>query len=303
MAVISSIDPFQHAEAITRHHAKSFYFSSFTLPQEKRRRAYAVYALCRTVDDRIDEAEPGADLTAEIKSLRELLDRIYTAQFTPSDLTTHPWLPATAETLRECEIPPHYFEDLILGVEMDRGPVRLQNWEELDRYCYLVAGVVGLMMTRIFGLVNRQYEAEALDLGRAMQLTNILRDVAEDARKGRVYLPADELSRHGISDADLTQWPALGDWKELITGQIQRARFYYQRSEKGILHLPDDGSRRTVWIMRDVYAGILDAIEQRGGDVFSSRCYVPLYRKCGLVFRRLVLESQKSKINHRPDPS
>jgi len=273
----------------TKFHAKSFYFSSFALPLVKRQRAYAVYALCRLIDDRIDEAPRGEDLAKEVASLRALVDRLYVEELTDEDLAAYPWLPAVDETIRECEIPRAYIDDLIEGVELDQGPVRLKTWAELDRYCYLVAGVVGLIMTRIFGLEDRQYERQAIELGNAMQLTNILRDIAEDLERDRIYLPAEELAGYGITEADLREGKLTPEWIEFMEFQVERAREYYRDSEAGIGHLEADGSQRAVWVMRDVYAGILEEIEKAEYNVFKGRCFVSFSRKCGLVLRRILL--------------
>jgi phytoene synthase len=281
---------YEAARKETKFHAKSFYFSSFALPEVKRQRAYAVYALCRLIDDRIDEAPRGEDLAQEVAALRSLVDRLYAGELSDSDLSSYPWLLAVDETIRQCEIQRSYIDDLIEGVEMDQGPVRLKTWAELDRYCYLVAGVVGLIMTRIFGLEDRQYEKQAIELGNAMQLTNILRDIAEDLGRDRIYLPERELQGYGISEADLKSGKVTPQWIEFMEFQIERAREYYRDSEAGIAHLPDDGSQRAVWVMRDVYAGILEEIEKVNYDVFQGRCYVSFPRKCGLVLRRLVLK-------------
>jgi len=277
---------YMEARRETRFHAKSFYFSSFALPAEKRRNAYAVYALCRFFDDRVDEAETSEAQEQAVDDIKELLDRIYhSGKLTPN----LPWLPATRKTIEVCDVPKAYFLDLLEGVALDRGTVRLMDWPELDRYCYLVAGVVGLIMTRVFGLEDRRYEKEARDLGCAMQLTNILRDVAEDLEKDRIYLPEEELQRFGMSHASLLSGNPGSGWQSFMEFQIDRARTFYHSSEDGIRHLPDDGSRRTVWVMRDVYAGILDEIQRADHDVFSRRCFVSFPRKCGLVFRRLLL--------------
>ncbi|MEM7290339.1 MAG: phytoene/squalene synthase family protein, partial [Pseudomonadota bacterium] len=196
---------------------------------------------------------------------------------------------AVEETICECDIPRAYIDDLIEGVELDQGAVRLKTWSELDRYCYLVAGVVGLIMTRIFGLADRQYEQQAIELGNAMQLTNILRDIAEDLERDRIYLPEEELSGYGITETDLRSGKVTPQWVEFMSFQIERAREYYRDSEAGIAHLDADGSQRAVWVMRDVYAGILDEIERAEYNVFQGRCFVSFPRKCGLVLRRLLL--------------
>lgn len=277
---------YEAARKLTKFHAKSFYFSSFALPSMKRRHAYAVYALCRHIDDRIDEAGPDVDLSQRVAELRAMLARVYEGRADATDDSLRPWHPALRETVRSCDIPMQYFEELIEGVEMDQGAVRIVDWEQLDRYCYLVAGVVGLIMTRIFGLQDRTHEKEAIDLGRAMQLTNILRDVREDLERDRVYLPEDELRRFHLQETDLAAGRVTKEWREFMQFQIHRARENYQSSERGIAALPDDGSRRTVWVMRDVYAGILEEIERVDYDVFRGRVHVSFPRKCGLVAAR-----------------
>jgi 15-cis-phytoene synthase len=193
-------DSYEAARAVTRHHAKSFYFSSWALPWEKRRRAYAVYAFCRHMDDVVDEAVAGENLAEALLRLRELTKRIFTGGSTQEDERRHPWLRAFLDTAQVCELPEGYFQDLLTGVEMDQGRVRLRTWAELELYCYHVAGVVGLMMTRVFGLEDRRYEEQALQLGTAMQLTNIIRDVGEDLAMDRIYLPSEELERYGIKE-------------------------------------------------------------------------------------------------------
>ncbi|NJK93166.1 MAG: phytoene/squalene synthase family protein [Blastochloris sp.] len=278
---------YQAARAVTRHHAKSFYFSSFTLPALKRRRAYAVYAFCRHLDDVVDEAEAG-EVLAAVRSLKEMTARVFARQTTARDQEEHPWLAAFLDTAQECEIPESHFQDLLTGVEMDQGRVRLQTWEELDRYCYHVAGVVGLMMTRVFSLEDRSYEQQALNLGTAMQLTNILRDVAEDLHKDRIYLPRTELEEYGITEEMLRAGEYPARWTEFMRFQVARARDYYQASEPGIRALAADGSQRTVWLMRRIYAEILDEIEKVDYQVLGGRVYVSSARKCIIALQTVL---------------
>ncbi len=278
---------YQAARAVTRHHAKSFYFSSFTLPAVKRQRAYAVYAYCRYLDDVVDEAVESQKLDQALTALRALTGRIFSDQSSSGDHLEHPWLEAFLDTVRTCEIPESTFQDLLTGVELDQGRVRLQTWEELDRYCYLVAGVVGLMMTRVFGLADRRFETQALELGTAMQLTNILRDVGEDMAKDRIYLPRAELEQYGITEEDLKDGRYASRWKDFMDFQIGRARDYYNRSEIGIQALPDDGSQRTVWLMRRIYAGILDELEKADYRNLKRRVFVSFPRKCAIALQVL----------------
>jgi phytoene synthase len=273
---------------ITRHHAKSFSFASVFLPAAKRRDACAIYAFCRHADDLLDVAPAGggADPSA---SLRALLDALYAGREGAPDFG-----PAFHEVVTRLAIPRAHFEDLIVGVCSDRGRVRLRDREELRVYCHRVAGVVGLVMARVFGLRDPAGEGAAADLGAAMQVTNILRDVAEDAARDRVYLPADEMARFGVAEEDVLEGRFTPSVAALVADLAGRARELYRRGEAGIPLLPDDGSRFCAWAMREIYAGILDELEARGWDVFSGRARVSLPRKCALAFRAWRRASQAS---------
>jgi phytoene synthase len=182
-------------------------------------------------------------------------------------------------------IPQLLFEELIEGVCMDAGPVRIDNFDELHLYCYRVASVVGLMMSRIFGLKDPAGEERAIQMGVAMQLTNILRDVREDLQMNRIYLPAEELGRFGLTEEDLRLGKVTGSWHEFMKFQIERARRYYREGEKGIHFLAPDGSRMAVALMSRVYSGILSEIERANYDVFRGRVHVSLPRKLGLALQ------------------
>jgi phytoene synthase len=270
--------------SITRHHAKSFYFASHTLPAAKRNHAYAVYAFCRHVDDVIDHAPSSSEIPALVADLENFVQGVFDGSV---DETRTPWLPAFRHTVRACDIPALWFQQLLHGVLLDQGRVRIADWPELDKYCYHVAGVVGLMMTRVFGLADRSHEREAVAMGIAMQLTNILRDVAEDLRRDRIYLPASEMAAHGIDEEFLQRGTVSPAWIHFMKFQIGRARDFYQQAEPGIRALPGDGSRLTTRIMSSVYGGILGEIERAGYNVFRGRVHVPLRRKCLLALRCL----------------
>lgn len=273
---------YREAAVVTRRHAKTFYFCSFGLPLEIRRHAYAVYACCRMIDDEVDRAAPGAAITEVVTRLRGCLDGLYGSEVGEDEPA---WAAAFRATVQEREIPKVFFLDLLTGVEMDQAPVRMRAWPELERYCYHVAGVVGLMMTRVFGLRDRSKEAEAIKLGEAMQLTNILRDVAEDLRMDRIYLPLDELERFGLDEAFLRRGRVTPDWVAFMKFQVERARAAYRAAESGIGALDRNGCQWTVWMMHQVYGGILEEIERAGYDVFTGRCYVGLGRKLALAAR------------------
>ncbi len=275
---------YRHCREVASAHAKSFYFSSFALPPAKRAAAYAIYSFCRYADDTIDVAcEQNPD--AKVAAL-EKLQADYRA-ILAGDAQALPFAPAFADTIIKYSIPEKYFTDLIHGVGMDIGRVRIQNWLELREYCYYVASVVGLIMAVIFGLdaddeAGRQ---NAIELGIAMQLTNILRDVAEDYQRDRVYLPAAELHQAGLSEDDLAGNTASTKLRHFISDQLARARSYYLASEPGIRKLDNDGSQLTVWTMRHVYSGILDQIESADCNVLAGRVATSFLKKLQLGLR------------------
>jgi phytoene synthase len=271
---------------LTRHHAKTFYFASHVLPAQKRSDAYAVYAFCRHVDDQIDLAPDEPAKLRALADLSHLLHSVYAPEGGEHEACfggSLPWLRAFRETVQRRAIPAAYFEDLLTGVEMDRGRVRLQTWEELDRYCYHVAGVVGLIMVHVMTEPAPKLLKPARDLGTAMQLTNILRDIAEDWQRDRLYLPAEELEKFGLTDEDIAQ-KRLGDsFRAMMRYQIGRARAYYSYGEVGIPGLPNDGSRFCARLMSTIYSAILDEIERANYDVFRGRVHVSFARKLWLA--------------------
>ena len=266
---------FSAAREVTRKHAKTFYFASYVLPEEVRRDSYAVYACCRTIDDVVDQAAArGEPVKPEVAG--EVLEKAFGEG---GEAKGEEWMPAFRDTAHRKGLQRRWFEDLTIGVAGDVGPVNVQNWKELDLYCYRVAGTVGLMMMRVFGLEDEATEPRAVDLGRAMQLTNILRDVAEDARAGRIYLPADERKEFGIHKEEILAGRPSGRWREFMEFQVNRARKQYLMAEPGIRQLPRGGPHLATWLMRELYAGILDPIESSGYDVFSRRHSLSLGRK------------------------
>ncbi len=269
---------FESCRLIARHHAKSFYFSSFFLPPAKQKAAYAIYAFCRHADDLLDVSANHA-LGGYREQLTQLLDRLYRGQFEGLLFGE-----AFHRTISDYAIPQSYFEELIEGVCSDRGRVRIANFDELAKYCYRVASVVGLMMSKIFGLSDPHGEKYAMELGTAMQLTNILRDVREDYERDRIYLPQDEMTKFGVTGDDIQNRRVHEAFTALMKFQIERARRFYQESEKGIPMLTNDGSQFTVWAMRWIYAGILDEIEKADYDVYRRRARVSLFRKLCLAW-------------------
>ncbi len=266
---------------VTMEHAKTFYLASFFLPRQKRNACYAVYAFCRYIDDLIDKQ---VDLDNGVIT-RATIDTIITRWQADLDLVyagtsvERPVMLAWADILQNYAIPRTLPDELIEGVMMDsNSSIRIGTFEELYHYCYKVASVVGLMTCEIFGYTNPDTPGYAVDLGIAMQLTNILRDIGEDLSNNRIYLPAEELNQFGLSEHDIASRVLTPQFRELMKFQIQRAREYYRRANIGIQMLEQD-SRLTVRLMSHNYAKILDSIEANDYDVFSRRAYVPLHKK------------------------
>lgn len=264
------------ARAICRHHARSFYFASHFLPAPKRDHAYAVYAFCRLLDDATDEAASAESVDRFVAVLDEVYRGTRATLVMEHERGAHATskagaLEAFAHTVRECEIPKQYFLDLAEGCRMDFTITRYATWADLEQYCYRVAGVVGLIMCHVFDLRHEAAQAQAIAMGNAMQLTNILRDVREDLDRGRIYLPREDLVRFGVTDEEFESRRTTPHLAEMIAFQIGRARSLYTEGACGLAWLPDDGSRLTASVMSVVYAGILEAIERNCLDVFAGR--------------------------------
>ena len=263
-------DPYRAAQAVTKKHAKSFYFASPFLPRQKRRDAFAVYALCRRLDDAVDEAPDEATAIEEVAAFGRTLDRCYANHPLDDDV-----LEAARQTIARCAIPREHFDELAEGCRMDLTVTRYADWPALEQYCYRVAGVVGLIMCRVFDLQDASAEPNAVAMGNAMQLTNICRDVKEDFDRGRIYLPLDEMNAAGVSEDDLAAMcdgsPVTDNFRAFLRSQMQRATDLYERGRLGLPALPRDGSRQTAAVMAHVYGGILDVIQKADCDVFSAR--------------------------------
>jgi 15-cis-phytoene synthase len=297
MNVGHSVDTFDQARLYARHYAKTFYFASHVLPREKREAAYAVYAFCRRADNIVDDAgnEPSAQRRAVVL-LAELRDELHDVYDGPAD--GRRWS-ALRSTVRSFGIPRIHFLDLLRGVEMDLLKCRFATFAELEEYCYCVASVVGLIMARIFGAFSPEALRHASELGTAMQLTNILRDVGEDLRMDRIYLPQDELTRFSVSESDLRAGNPEGALRELLEFQVTRARTYYQLAGPGIAMIPDDGSRFCAEMMSRLYGRILDVVEANGYDVFTRRAHVPLPTKIRIA-ARIGLRKKKNRLAAPP---
>lgn len=271
---------FELCSEITRDHSKSFYFSSSFLPSEKRRAIRAFYAFCRSTDDMVDvlcqtESEARGALEAWRRSSR----------LSASELD-NPVLAAWTFIRDQYAVPQQYVEELIDGCEMDLTVKRYETWEQLAHYCYCVASTVGLITMHVVGVVDdaaATFESSrqaAIDLGIALQLTNILRDVGEDLGRGRIYLPQEDLRRFGTTEDDLRAGVIDDRFRALMRFQIDRANALYDASLPAIASLKRDG-RVAVGAAALLYRGILGKIVENGFDVFHRRAHLSFHDKVG----------------------
>ena len=279
---------------ITRSAAKNFYYGILVLPRERRDAICAVYAFMRHSDDLSDE--PGLPPPERTEKLEAWLDALH--DVVNGGAHDNPVLLAVADAQRRFKIPLHLFDDLVHGTEMDvrsealatGGPVvRYRSFEELRRYCYHVASVVGLICIRIFGYEDPAAEPLAERCGLAFQLTNILRDVREDALMNRVYLPEEDLASFGRSAEELTParlnngFDAMA-FRPVLEFEARRARELYQSADE-LLPLIDEESRPALWVLVEIYQRLLRKIEASGFDVFRRRVRLSTLEKLTIVSR------------------
>jgi len=282
----------------------SFYYSFLVLPPRKRRAIVAVWDFCRAVDDAVDEVVPehewAGGLTADARAKASLqiagwrseLEAVYTGTpALPQGVALQPFV-------REFGLPRVHFEQLIEGVEMDLVCSRYQTFDALSEYCRRVASAVGLICLEIFGYRDPGSKAYAESLGMALQLTNIVRDVGTDLRRGRIYLPTEDLRRFGVGEADLQRAVVSDAVAALLRFECDRARDYYRRAA---VQLPPVDARSLVAaeIMGGIYYGILRRIERAGYDVFSQRIRVPRPQRALIALRiwlGTLLSSRNSKL-------
>ncbi|WP_448563750.1 15-cis-phytoene synthase CrtB [Trichothermofontia sp.] len=278
---ISLDEAYELCRQTTATYAKTFYLGTLLMLPPKRRAIWAIYTWCRRTDELVDG--PRARLTTP-----ETLDR-WERQL-EAVFAGHPWDEfdlALVDTLERFNLDIQPFRDMIAGQRMDLVRNRYETFEDLYLYCYRVAGTVGLMSVAVMGADPQAYNApwdgekapyqpvaEAVTLGIANQLTNILRDVGEDARRGRIYLPLQDLALFNYTEQDLFNGVVDDRWRELMRFQIQRARKYFSEAEAGVRFLSPD-ARWPVWTALMLYRRILNAIEQNHYDVFRKRAYVP----------------------------
>jgi phytoene synthase len=279
---------YAECRAIARREAKNFYFAFVALPEARRNAICAIYAFMRQADDLADDESISRD--ARRMQLDSWLGRWHAAS--EGGGTSDPVFVAVRDATERFAIPESLLDELVAGVTMDlqagenAEPDTYATFSELYRYCYLVASVVGLVCIRIFGYSDPRAEKLAEETGIAFQLTNILRDVAEDAERRRVYLPLEMMARHGVKVEGLlgrtAGSPPSGNERALLEEIGGRAEQYY-RSAQELLPLIDRESRPALWVLVRIYHGLLKRIEAADYDVFSQRTRVPMVEKLGIL--------------------
>ena len=249
---------YAHCVSVARERARNFYWSFVLLPRDKRRAMCAIYAFMRECDDLSDGERASAEAMRE---WRADLDRTLAGE-----AAGHPLWPALLDTVNRYRIPHHYLHEMIDGVQSDLTAHEFETFDELYRYCYLVASVVGLTIIHIFGFEDPAALPLAEKCGIAFQLTNIIRDVGEDRDQGRVYLPQEEIRRFGVALLDKDS-PEL---RRLLAGMAARAEAYYDES-RPLLQLIQRDSRASLWALIEIYSRLLKRIEGAGYDVLSRR--------------------------------
>jgi phytoene synthase len=272
---------FEYTRRLAKASRSNFYYAFLFLPREKREAITTAYAFCRQTDDLIDDATSLAAATEALKGWRAELDRCC------AGTATHPTFRALAEVRTRFSIPQEYFEGIIAGCEMDAAQQRYATFEDLALYCYRVASCVGLICIEIFGYRNPATRQYAKDMGIAFQLTNIIRDVGEDARRGRIYLPQEDLRRFGVPEEDILAGRRTPAFLELTRFQAERARAYFGRAVA-----PSEDRRQLLAaeIMRSIYRRLLETIEANGFPVLGDPVRLSSPRKISLALRTWVTE-------------
>jgi 15-cis-phytoene synthase len=266
------------ATAITRSSNTSFYYSFSLLPKQKREAIHTVYAFCRYTDDIVDEERPEGIKGALLRQWRMELGRAMKGS------SAYPLLNQLNATAERFNIPVEHFYELIHGMEIDLVKTRYTTFEELKEYCYLVASSVGLMCRKIFGYRNESTRDYAVNLGIALQLTNILRDVADDARRGRIYLPLEDLEEFGVTEDDILNLRYTPQFIELMRFECARASHYFDIARDA---LKDEDKRFffAARIMWSIYAHILNRIVASNYNVFERRISISKLLKVLIAFR------------------
>ena len=284
---------FAYARKITAHYSKSFYFSAQMLPSEQRWATFALYGFCRHCDNLIDTPRQRTE-TEILREIQHLTEELQIAYNTGE--SQDPIIRAFILVAKAYGIPIAYPLDLLNGVAMDVQQARYETFDELSLFCYRVAAVVGLMMTSVLGYKDERAFGYAKQLGIAMQLTNILRDVKEDKEMGRIYIPQTELAQFGVTAQDILNEKMTPELRALMKFQVERADQYYTEAIPGISLLKTE-SQYAIYSAARIYRGILRKIEECDYNPFLSRVFVPSTQKIKILLheglRTKILSAQE----------
>ncbi|MEN9868874.1 MAG: squalene synthase HpnD [Pseudomonadota bacterium] len=273
--------PDEYCQQKAAQSGSSFYYSFLFLPVERRRAITALYAFCREVDDTVDEC---SDVEVARNKLNWWRQELITLK---GGTPTHPVTQALAPHMTPFKIELRYLQAIVDGMEMDLNQTRYLDFAGLQRYCWHVAGVVGICSASIFGFTDPQTLKYAEKLGLALQLTNIIRDVGEDARIGRIYLPVDELQQFNVTAAELLNGQYSDNFTRLMAFQAARAQAVYDEA-LALLPAPDRRAQRTGLIMAAIYRALLDEIQRDGFQVLHQRTSLTPIRKLWLAWKTYV---------------
>jgi 15-cis-phytoene synthase len=272
------MSPDEYCRQKAAQSGSSFYYSFMFLPPERRRAITALYAFCREVDDVVDETSDPGIAHAKLAWWREQVHAIFAGG------PQHPVALALQPVVGVFALPETHFQAVIDGMAMDLERNRYLDFADLEAYCYRVAGVVGLMSAEIFGYTNSATRQYARDLGIAFQLTNIVRDVGEDARRGRIYIPQNDLTRHDVTAASVLQGHRSDGFRALMADEVARARDWYDRAFAA-LPPEDRAAQRPGLIMAAIYRALLDEIVRDNYDVLSHRIALTPLRKLWIAWK------------------
>jgi phytoene synthase len=270
--------PDQYCQQKAAASGSSFYYAFLFLPAERRRAITALYAFCREVDDAVDEASELQLAAAKLAWWRSEVASLHAGN------PQHPVTRALDPFKEKFSITAERLNEIIDGMEMDLTQTRYLDWPGLERYCHLVAGVVGVLAAGIFGYRNPRTLEYARELGIAFQLTNVIRDVGEDARRNRIYIPMDELKRFNVPASDILQFRETGEFKTLMAFQAARARSQYDKAMRA-LPPEDRRAQRSGLIMAAIYRALLEEIENDGFRVLAQKTSLTPLRKLYIAWK------------------
>lgn len=276
---------YDYSRQVAKSSGSNFYYAFFFLSRQKRQGILSVYAFSRLVDDTVDEAPHEEGARREMEVWRQRLNACYGAE-SQAQGESHPLIPELQETIRRFSIPQEYFLDLLTGMEMDLVKKRYETFEELDNYCYHVASTIGLLCNQLFGYPSKEAKDYAIFLGKALQLTNIIRDVGHDGRKGRIYIPREELQRFGVGETDILSGQASPDFLQLMMFQAERAEGYFQKAYQ-VLPYEKRKGLIPAEVMGRFYHAILKKLQKENFPVFEKKVSLSHIKKWSLVLQVL----------------